>query len=427
MIGQSSISIMKASIRSAAALRAAICLGALLTGLMAASSQVVISEIHYHPVEVPAFNADGTPYLCLTNDLHAFVELQNAGSNAVNLSSWTLGGDVSYTFPTSTAIAPGAFRVVAGNPARLAIVYSLVESNVLGPYSGSLPHGKGTVRLLDASGDVVDAVCYDSRFPWAQCADALGASDRFTGLSSTNYQYKGRSLQRVSATWPSSDPANWLASPLSGPTPGAAQAVTRAIPKPIVIACSAAQAGDGATVIRSNQPVVVNCTYSATNDLSNVVLEYFVEDVNLTNQSHTIVPMTNATGAAYTVTVPGQTNRSIVGYRFKADRGDGLEVVSPRPDDPQIAPLGTNGALEAWWGYYVTPTRTTTNAAIYDVFVSTEAYARMGNNVEQNPRRVTAASAAGLPRALPYVAATAPQWEGSVPALFCTDGKAWDI
>ena len=232
-----------------------------------ASAQIVFTEIHYHPVEVPAFNADGTPYLQLTNDIHEFVEIQNISGATVDISGWTLGGGISYTFPTNTTVASGAFAVIAKNPARLAIVYSLDVTNILGPYSGYLGNSSDTVRLLDLSGNTIDAVSYSSFFPWAQSADALGCSDRLTGLNSTNYQYKGRSLQRVSVTWPSSDPANWLASPLTGPTPGAAQAVTRAIPKPVVVAFSAVQATNGATIIRSNQPVTVNCTYSATNGL----------------------------------------------------------------------------------------------------------------------------------------------------------------
>src|ERR1039458_7045539 len=299
------------------------CLAACFTLATAASAQIVFTEIHYHPVEVPAFNADGTPYLGLTNDIHEFVEIQNISGAAVDVSGWTLGGGISYTFPTNTTLASGAFQVIAKNPARLAIVYSLNATNVLGPYRGYLGNSSDTVRLLDLSDNTIDAVAYDSKFPWAQAADALGASDRFTGLNSTNYQYKGRSLQRVSVTWPSSDPANWLASPLTGPTPGAAQAVTRVIPKPVVVAYSAAQTADGATIIRSNQMVTVNCTYSAMNSLTNVVLEYFVQNVNLTNQAHTTLTMTNVTGATYTVNLPGQTNRAVVRYRFKADRGDG--------------------------------------------------------------------------------------------------------
>jgi hypothetical protein len=394
---------------------------------LSASAQVVISEIHYHPVEEPAFNSDGTPYLYLTNDVHEFVELQNTSAASVDLSGWKLGGGISYTFPTNSVLASGGYQVIARNPSRLATAYSLDTNSVFGPYKGYLGNSSDTVRVMNASGDTIDSVTYDSAFPWAQTADALGASDRFTGLTSSNYQYKGRSLQRVSVNCPSSDPANWLASPLTGPTPGAAQAVTRTIPKPVVIAYSAVQTTNGATIIRSNASVTVNCTYSATNSLSNVCVEYFLENVNLTNQAHTVVAMTNVSGARYTVNLPGQTNCSIVRYRFKADRGDGLEVVSPRSDDPQFTPLGTNNALESWWGYFVTPVRTTTNSAIYYVYYSNDQYKRMTNNIVQTPKRVTVASASGLPRDIPYVAATAPQWTGTVPALFCTDGQVWDV
>lgn len=395
-----------------------------------APAQIVLSEIHYHPVEEPAFNTDGTPFLQLTNDLHEFVEIQNIGASPVSLADWKLAGGISYTFPTNTTIAAGAYRVIAKVPARLAVVYSLNAAEVLGPYTGFLGNSSDTIRLRNVGGDTVDAVTYDSRFPWAQCADGLGAGDRFTGLYSTNYQYKGRSLQRVSVTWPASDPANWLASPLTGPTPGAAQAVTRTIPKPVVVAYSAAQTSDGAIIVRSNQAVTVQCTFSATNSLSNVTLEYFLQNVNVTNPAKTTVLMTALANGRYTASIPGQTNRSIVRYRFKADCGDGLEVVSPRADDPPVTGFGTtyaNIVREAWYGYFVTPTRTTANAAIYDIFVSTAWQTVTSNNVLQSPKRVTAASAAGLPRDVPYVALTAPRWDGTVPAVFCTDGQVWDV
>ena len=106
-----------------------------------------------------------------------------------------------------------------------------------------------TVRVKTAADVTVDSVTYSSDFPWAISANALGAQDRFTGLTAATYQYKGRSLQRVSVAGNSNDPANWLASPLTGPTPGAAQAVTRSVPKPVVIAKSAVQTSDAATIV----------------------------------------------------------------------------------------------------------------------------------------------------------------------------------
>ena len=136
--------------------------------------------------------------------------------------------------------------------------------------------------------------------------------------------------------------------------------------------------------------------------------------------------MTDLGNGLCSATIPGQADRSIVRYRFKADRGDGVEVVSPREDDPQIAPVGANGAREAWHGYFVTPVRTSTNA-IYDVLVSTAALSQMNVNISQTPKRVTAASATGVPRDVPYVAATAALWDGTQPAVFACDGELWDI
>ncbi|HXJ72668.1 MAG TPA: hypothetical protein VNM37_07435, partial [Candidatus Dormibacteraeota bacterium] len=46
---------------------------------------VVINEIHYHPVERPAFDAEGVPLLDLSSDLHEFVELSNTGPTPVAL------------------------------------------------------------------------------------------------------------------------------------------------------------------------------------------------------------------------------------------------------------------------------------------------------------------------------------------------------
>lgn len=391
------------------------------------AAEVVLSEIHYHPVEEPEFDADGNPKLDLANDVHEFVELQNVGTNVVDLAGWKLSGGISLTLPAGTVIAPGEFRVVARDPARLAAVYGLTAATVLGPYEGYLGNSSDTVKLVDARGTTMDTVAYRSRFPWPTGADALGDQDRFTGLAAKDHQYAGRSLQRVSASWSGSDPANWLASPLTGPTPGAAQAVTRAIPQPVVLAQSAGPVGGDGNIVRPNTDVTVSCAFSGTNELSEVTLEWFVDDMNSYAETHTRVAMTALGNGRFLATIPGQASRSIVRYRFLANRGDGVDLVSPRPDDAPIAPVGANGAREAWFGFFVTPVRTSTNAAVYDVFVSTTSLSRMASNISQSPNRVTTASATGVPRDEPYVASTAPQWNGTVPGVFAVDGELWDI
>src|SRR5262245_37777549 len=67
--------------------------------MAAAQPRVAISEIMYHPVERPAFNADGGPLLDLSKDVHEFVELHNPGARTISLKGWRLSGGISYRFP----------------------------------------------------------------------------------------------------------------------------------------------------------------------------------------------------------------------------------------------------------------------------------------------------------------------------------------
>ncbi len=354
-------------------------LGTLLAGLGGAAlavptrAAVVISEIHYHPVELPAFQASFAPVLDLSEDVHEFVEIHNPDSNAVSLAGWRLTGGIDFTFPSNAVLLPGAFRVLAKNPARLASVapYGLVLSNLFGPYTNQLGNNGDTVRLRDAAGDTVDSVAYSAQFPWAISADALGADDEWTGLNSSNYQYRGRSLERVSFTHNPNDPANWVASPVGGnPSPGRTNSGARAAPKPVIIAFRAASDVDEAALLRAGQPVRIDCTFSGTNLLRDVAVEWFVDDVNLTTEPRT----TNAMAldgppelGAFTVVLPGQADRSIVRYRFRANRGTGDEAVSPRADDPF-----------AWHACFVTPVRSSTKP-IYDCFIASASLTTLGN------------------------------------------------
>src|SRR5258705_9375415 len=316
---------------------------------------VFLNEIHCPPGEKPAFNADGSPVLDLSGDVHEFLEIYNAGPTNVPLAGWRLTGDIDFSFPTNAILGGGRYLVVAKNPARLASIpqYGLNVTNVAGPYHGQLSNGGGTVRLRDAADNTIDSVSYSSEFPWPISADALGAEDEWTGLNSTNFQYRGRSLERTSLTWPANDPANWLASPVGGnPSPGRANAVLRTIPRPVVIAFAAYQDNTGSSTIRANQNVRIDCTFSATNQLSGVAVEYFVDDINSTNEIRTPVGMSGVGAPAegrFTVVLPGWPDRTIVRYRFRANRGAGVETGSPRVDDPF-----------GWHACFVTPMRTST-------------------------------------------------------------------
>ena len=403
----------KRPLLKSSARRAALLLGLLMFCFApGAHTQLVISEIMYHPVEEPAFNTDGSPVLDLYEDVHEFIEIHNPTAVAVDLTDWKISGGVSYTFPTGAVIQAGQFRVIAKNPARLAAVpaYTLNVTNLFGPYSGQLSNNKDTVRLKDANGDTVEAVSYSAEFPWAIGADALGAGDDWTGLVSASYQYRGRSLERVSFTWPANDPANWTASPIPGnPSPGKTNSVSRTVPRPVVISFRATQDADEATIIRSNQPVRLDCVFSATNLISNARVEWFIDDVNSTTEPHTTNTMTldgPPAGGAFTVVLPGEPDRSIVRFRFRANRGNGEEVVSPRADDPF-----------AWHACFVTPVRNPSKP-IYDCFISATSLTTLANNIQQSPKRVTTPDPPGNPRV---------SWNATEPAVFVHNGVVRDI
>ncbi|MBI2949911.1 MAG: lamin tail domain-containing protein [Verrucomicrobia bacterium] len=374
-------------------------------------AQVFISEIMYHPIEEPAFNADGTPVMDLYEEVHEFIELHNPGTIPVSLAGWKLSGGIEFVFPPFSIIQPGQYRVVAKDKARLAAVaaYQLRESDQHGPYAGQLSNQGETIRLLNAENQTVDSVSYSTHFPWPITADALGADEEWTGLKPFDYQYRGRSLERVSFTAPSNDPANWVASPLPGnPSPGLPNAAGPYL-KPVVIDLHVAQAADGQRLIRRGQPVRIDCVFSSTGSLANVRLEYFVDHIELTNEAPAFVlmwPVGQPNSAWFTTDLPGLPDRSLVRYRIRADRGDGDEVVSPRADDPL-----------KWQAYFVTPPRSSTNP-VYDVFISAKSLRTLQTNITQNPRRITRPDPPGHPRK---------SWNATEPAVFVHDGVVYDI
>jgi hypothetical protein len=376
--------------------------------------QVVISEIMYHPVEMEAFDAEGRPVLDLSADIHEFVEIHNPGTEPISLDGWRIAGGIDYRFPAEAEIGPGAYRVVAKDPARLAAVpeYELELTDLFGPYEGRLSNRSDRVQLRNALNQIVDAVQYSDSFPWAIGADGMGASDRWTGLDRMQHQYRGRSLERVSFTHSANDPANWLASPIPGePSPGRPNAVWREIPQPVVIGYEVYQDVDEEPVIRQDQPVRINAVFSAPTGLSDVAVEYYVVDLNAASITTTTLHM-SAVGdpgdARFTAVLPGFMNRQVIRFRFLADRGDGTGRVSPRPDDPFD-----------WHAFFVTPTRTST-APAYDVFISNASWNQLAANIDfpLERRRVTGPDPPGYPRA---------SWNATEPAIFVHDNVVYDI
>ncbi len=164
---------------------------AMLAGLSVAAGDfdIAINEINYH---------------LLGDDTRGeFIELVNAGTSYVDISRWVLEGGIQFEFPGGVMLAPGAFAVVAADPAYLAAEAGL--SVVYGPWTGNLDNDGAVLILRKPDGVRADFVHYDDDDPWPGAPDGEGATLELRGARASN-----------DLAW------SWQASAYLGGTPGAA-------------------------------------------------------------------------------------------------------------------------------------------------------------------------------------------------------------
>ena len=154
------------------------------------STGIVISEILYDP---GILETNG-------NNLQ-FIEIYNARAIFEDLSGWRLGGDIDFTFPQGFRLEAGQFAVLAAAPSAVQTAYAI--QGVLGPWKGSLPRGKGTLRLYNEVGALRLDLSYDTQPPWPVEANAAG-----------------HSLVLARPSYGEHDPRAWGASQLRGGSPG---------------------------------------------------------------------------------------------------------------------------------------------------------------------------------------------------------------
>lgn len=124
-----------------------------------ATRGLAITEIMYNP-------SGGQEY--------EFIELNNAGSTALDLSGAAFVAGIGFTFPAGWQLAPGAFAVLVEDAAAFAARYPGVP--VAGVYSGRLDNAGERVAMQSAAGATLLDVTYDDNPPWPTSADGLGYS-----------------------------------------------------------------------------------------------------------------------------------------------------------------------------------------------------------------------------------------------------------
>ena len=179
---------------------------------------VILGEIMYNPSDFGS--AD--------HDEYEYIELQNTGSDTVNLYEnrqglrvpWKLTNGIDYTFPPDTALAPHGRLVVVKNVTAFKNRYPMVPAGILyGPYEGSLSNGGEKLELSKPGDEDIASPgqYYPIRVEMVNYSDGShpsGADPWPTGPDGT-----GQSLARKpgSLNLYGNDVINWQA---SAPTPG---------------------------------------------------------------------------------------------------------------------------------------------------------------------------------------------------------------
>ncbi|MGC8886070.1 MAG: lamin tail domain-containing protein [Verrucomicrobiia bacterium] len=173
-----------------------------------AISPIVITEVMYHPADLP----DGD------NTIDEFIELYNASTNSIQLfdplaptNTYRITAGVDFVIPENITLAPGEFLLIVNfdpisdqySLQRFKQLYGVPDgTKIVGPYKGKLSNaGEAIVLRKPILYDIgvpdwiqVDKVNYADSAPWPVGADGFGLS-----------------LQRVDSGLYGNDPASWIA------------------------------------------------------------------------------------------------------------------------------------------------------------------------------------------------------------------------
>lgn len=194
---------IKARYRAADGSWSALSEATFIVGGPANSSNLVVSEIHYHPADP----SNTEQALGFAHDREfEFLELLNISNSPVELDGLMFSAGIDFHFPPQS-LAAGHRVVVARNPAAFTARYG-AGIPVLGPFENGtqLANDGERITLLAANGDIIFDFVYDDAAPWPTRPDGEGYS--LTRIDPYAGGNPGASDQ-------------WRASVLTGGTPGA--------------------------------------------------------------------------------------------------------------------------------------------------------------------------------------------------------------
>ena len=164
-----------------------------ITAEFSSIAPVVINEIHYNPSNIQGLDDD-----------FEFLELYNSGDDLIDLSGFFFLNGIEFTFPNISYISPDEYIVVTIN----SNAYSGNGFQVFQWESKKLSNSGEEISLYDIENNQVDSVIYDDGISWPPLPDGNGPS-----------------LELLNPVLNNSLSENWLASGITGGTPGRANSV----------------------------------------------------------------------------------------------------------------------------------------------------------------------------------------------------------
>ena len=173
-------------------------------GVSVDASNFVISELHYHPANptTPAELAASSD----RNDFE-FVEFQNVGKFALDLTGLRFEAGINFAFPENTVLMAGQHLLLVRNRTAFEARYGPIDGIHSFEYTGRLSNG-GEQLILTAGGQPIHDFTYNDQLPWPSGADGNGSS---------------LVLANPTAGPPHNQPGSWTASRQPGGSPGAAE------------------------------------------------------------------------------------------------------------------------------------------------------------------------------------------------------------
>lgn len=150
---------------------------------------LVFTEIHYNPFLNNQADNSGE-----------FVEIKNISNERIDLTGFSISGDIQGVFPVNSSVAAGEYLLVVSNKLR----HPSFSGTLIEWTSGNLGNGGGYIVLNDGDDKPVMELRYYSEAPWPE---RLEISNLSIELEDPNYNME--------------DPSKWRFSYEDGGTPGA--------------------------------------------------------------------------------------------------------------------------------------------------------------------------------------------------------------